>query len=85
MASVGVSEDLLLEQSWVPVCLGGVQLLAKSWFADTAYRLLLSDLQCVWEEEMDAAAIQDRAQVHYRNSGDVSVLKGSAPPRTQIC
>ncbi|XP_061082348.1 non-homologous end-joining factor 1 isoform X3 [Conger conger] len=62
MVSVGVSEDLLREQSWVPVCLGGVQLLAKSWFADTAYRLLLSDLQCVWEEEMDAAAIQDRAQ-----------------------
>ncbi|KAG5833932.1 hypothetical protein ANANG_G00281150 [Anguilla anguilla] len=62
MASVGVSEGLLLEQSWVPVCLGGVQLLAKSCFADTAYRLLLSDLQCVWEEEMDTAAIDGRAQ-----------------------
>ncbi|KAJ8252992.1 hypothetical protein GJAV_G00207960 [Gymnothorax javanicus] len=62
MVSLSVSKDPLLEQSWVPVCLGGVDLLAKSCFADTAYQLLLTDLRCVWEEEMDAAAIQDRAQ-----------------------
>ncbi|KAG9335566.1 hypothetical protein JZ751_004470 [Albula glossodonta] len=64
MASVGVSEALLLEQSWAPVCLGGLQLLAKSCFKDTAYRLLLSDMQFVWEEEMNTAAIQERAQVN---------------------
>ncbi|KAI1899130.1 hypothetical protein AGOR_G00058370 [Albula goreensis] len=62
MASAGVSEALLLEQSWAPVCLGGLQLLAKSCFKDTAYRLLLSDMQFVWEEEVNTAAIQERAQ-----------------------
>ncbi|XP_036397119.1 non-homologous end-joining factor 1 [Megalops cyprinoides] len=62
MVSVESSHALLLERPWVPVCVGGVQLLAKSCFGNTAYRLLLTDMECVWEEEMSAAAIQDRAR-----------------------
>ncbi|KAG7467391.1 hypothetical protein MATL_G00152810 [Megalops atlanticus] len=62
MVSVEASEALLLEQPWVPVCVGGVQLLAKSCFGNTAYRLLFTDMECVWEEEMSAGAIQDRAR-----------------------
>uniref|UniRef100_A0A4W5J7Y2 Non-homologous end-joining factor 1 n=1 Tax=Hucho hucho TaxID=62062 RepID=A0A4W5J7Y2_9TELE len=52
----------LLDCPWVPVCISGSQLLAKTWFGDTAYRILLTDLHSVWEEEMDTRAIQDRAQ-----------------------
>lgn len=54
----------LLQQPWLPADISGCQLLAKSWFGETAYHILLTDLQCVWEESMDSAAIQKRAQVH---------------------
>ncbi|XP_026070178.1 non-homologous end-joining factor 1-like [Carassius auratus] len=47
---------------WVPVNIGGSDLLAKAWFGDTKYRLLLSDLNTVWEEDMSADDIQSRAQ-----------------------
>lgn len=47
---------------WVPVNIGGSDLLAKAWFGDTQYRVLLSDLNTVWEEEMTADDIQSRAQ-----------------------
>uniref|UniRef100_A0A3B5AUS5 Non-homologous end-joining factor 1 n=1 Tax=Stegastes partitus TaxID=144197 RepID=A0A3B5AUS5_9TELE len=47
---------------WLPVSISGCRLLNKSWFGDTAYRLLLTDMQSVWEERMDAADIQNRAQ-----------------------
>ncbi|XP_065149825.1 non-homologous end-joining factor 1 [Paramisgurnus dabryanus] len=49
---------------WVPVTLGGSDLLAKAWFGDTdtQYRVLLSDLSNVWEEDMNADDIQSRAQ-----------------------
>uniref|UniRef100_A0A8C1D3Y0 Non-homologous end-joining factor 1 n=1 Tax=Cyprinus carpio carpio TaxID=630221 RepID=A0A8C1D3Y0_CYPCA len=47
---------------WVPVNIGGSDLLAKAWFGDTQYRLLLSDLNTVWEEDMTAEDIQSRAQ-----------------------
>ncbi|KAL1022211.1 hypothetical protein UPYG_G00023750 [Umbra pygmaea] len=53
----------LLECPWVPVCISGSQLLTKTWFGDTAYHVLLTDLHCVWEEEMDSTAIQGRAQL----------------------
>ncbi|XP_035984442.1 non-homologous end-joining factor 1 isoform X1 [Fundulus heteroclitus] len=56
------AEDVLLQHPWLPVTIAGCQLLAKSWFGETAYRVLLTDLQCVWEERMDAAAIERRAQ-----------------------
>ncbi|ROL41684.1 Non-homologous end-joining factor 1 [Anabarilius grahami] len=46
----------------MPVNIGGSDLLAKAWFGDTQYRVLLSDLSSVWEEEMNADDIQSRAQ-----------------------
>ncbi|XP_010890450.2 non-homologous end-joining factor 1 [Esox lucius] len=55
-------DGALLECPWLPVCISGSQLLAKTWFRDTTYRILLTDLHSVWEEEMDTEAIQDRAQ-----------------------
>ncbi|KAK0133851.1 Non-ous end-joining factor 1 [Merluccius polli] len=54
--------EVLLEQPWLPVCISGCQLLAKAWFEDTAYHILLTDMRCVWEETMHASAIQNRAQ-----------------------
>lgn len=54
--------DVLLQRPWLPVSISGCQLLAKSWFGETAYHLLLTDVNCVWEERMDSAAIQRRAQ-----------------------
>ncbi|XP_068447140.1 non-homologous end-joining factor 1 [Clinocottus analis] len=54
--------DVLLQRPWLPVSISGCRLLAKSSFGETAYHLLLTDEDCVWEERMDAAAIQRRAQ-----------------------
>ncbi|XP_013877227.1 non-homologous end-joining factor 1 [Austrofundulus limnaeus] len=56
------SEEQLLQRPWLPVSISGCQLLVKSCFSDTAYRILLTDMHCVWEERMEAAAIQSRAQ-----------------------
>ncbi|KAM4560165.1 non-homologous end-joining factor 1 [Odontesthes bonariensis] len=56
------SEDVLLQRPWLPVSISGCHLLAKSWFGETAYRVLLTDMRCVWEERMEAADIQSRAQ-----------------------
>ncbi|CAN9498176.1 unnamed protein product [Ophioblennius macclurei] len=56
------ADDVLLSQPWLPVSISGCQLLAKSWFGDTTYHILLSDLHSVWEERMDAEAIQSRAK-----------------------
>ncbi|XP_067314374.1 non-homologous end-joining factor 1 [Pseudorasbora parva] len=55
-------EAALFALPWVPVNIGGSDLLAKAWFGDTQYRVLLSDLKTVWEEEMNADDIQSRAQ-----------------------
>ena len=63
MEDAGLCEVAVSEQSWVPVLVQGTELLAKAWFGDTRYRVLLSDLHCVWEEEMLAEAIGSRAQV----------------------
>ncbi|XP_062417564.1 non-homologous end-joining factor 1 isoform X1 [Pungitius pungitius] len=55
--------DVLLRRPWLPVSIGGCQLLAKSWFGETAaYHVLLTDVSCVWEERMDSSAIQRRAK-----------------------
>ncbi|KAM9328342.1 non-homologous end-joining factor 1 isoform 1-T3 [Pholidichthys leucotaenia] len=56
------ADDVLLQHPWLPVNIGGCELLAKSWFGDTVYRVLLTDMHGVWEERMDAAAIERRAQ-----------------------
>ncbi|XP_023661433.1 non-homologous end-joining factor 1 isoform X2 [Paramormyrops kingsleyae] len=61
MSTLALDIDLLL-QPWMPVRLGGIQLLAKSYFGDTKYQMLLSDMQSVWEEEVDADTIKERAQ-----------------------
>ncbi|XP_051753637.1 non-homologous end-joining factor 1 [Ctenopharyngodon idella] len=55
-------EAALFALPWMPVNIGGSDLLAKAWFGDTQYRILLSDLSTVWEEEMNADDIQSRAQ-----------------------
>lgn len=57
------SSDVLLQRPWLPVSISGCQLLAKSSFGDTSYDVLLTDMHSVWEEHMDSAAIQERAQV----------------------
>ncbi|XP_059183765.1 non-homologous end-joining factor 1 [Centropristis striata] len=62
MASSGAPTELLLQRPWLPVNIDGCQLLAKSWFGDTAYHILLTDMQSVWEERMDSGSIQSRAQ-----------------------
>uniref|UniRef100_A0A8C7WUA0 Non-homologous end-joining factor 1 n=1 Tax=Oryzias sinensis TaxID=183150 RepID=A0A8C7WUA0_9TELE len=53
---------LSLIRPWIPICIDGCQFLAKSWFGEASYRVLLTDMRCVWEETMDAAATQSRAQ-----------------------
>lgn len=58
----GAPAELLLQRPWLPVSISGCQLLAKSWFGETSYHVLLTDVDCVWEERMDSAAIQKRAQ-----------------------
>ncbi|KAM9766337.1 non-homologous end-joining factor 1 isoform 2-T2 [Menidia menidia] len=55
-------DDALLPLPWLPVTMGGRHLLAKSLFGGAAYRVLLTDLQGVWEESMEPAAIQKRAK-----------------------
>lgn len=61
-AAGSAARDVLLGRPWLPVSIGGCQLLAKSWFGETTYHILLSDLHSVWEERMDADAIQTRAK-----------------------
>ncbi|KAI3366162.1 hypothetical protein L3Q82_009986 [Scortum barcoo] len=62
MEASGAPADVLLQRPWLPVSISGCQLLTKSWFGETAYHILLTDMHCVWEERMDSAAIQERAQ-----------------------
>uniref|UniRef100_A0A3Q2FJ35 Non-homologous end-joining factor 1 n=1 Tax=Cyprinodon variegatus TaxID=28743 RepID=A0A3Q2FJ35_CYPVA len=57
-----VEADALLQHPWLPVTIDGVQLLSKPWFGETAYRILLTDMQSVWEEKIEAAAVEKRSQ-----------------------
>lgn len=68
----GAPADVLLQRPWLPVSISGCQLLAKIWFGDSAYHILLTDMICVWEERMDSAAIQRRAQVRRRQRRGLS-------------
>ncbi|XP_060775199.1 non-homologous end-joining factor 1 isoform X3 [Neoarius graeffei] len=63
MESTDHTEGALSALPWVPVNIDGSKLLTKAWFGDTEYRLLLSDLNSVWEEEMSTDSIERRAQV----------------------
>lgn len=62
MESTDSPKEALSALPWVPVNVGGSRLLAKAWFGETEYQLLLSDLSCVWEEEMSTDSIERRAQ-----------------------
>ncbi|KAF3857054.1 hypothetical protein F7725_008913 [Dissostichus mawsoni] len=54
--------EVLLQRPWLPVSINGVQLLSKSCFGETEYHILLTDMKCVWEERMESADIEKRAQ-----------------------
>uniref|UniRef100_A0A3Q3T0L0 Non-homologous end-joining factor 1 n=1 Tax=Mastacembelus armatus TaxID=205130 RepID=A0A3Q3T0L0_9TELE len=62
MEVTGAPTNIPLQRPWLPVNIGGRQFLVKSWFGDTAYHVLLTDMNSVWEERMDSGAIQSRAQ-----------------------
>ncbi|XP_056156972.1 non-homologous end-joining factor 1 isoform X2 [Lampris incognitus] len=62
MEGSGVPDEVLLERPWLPLNISGRQLLAKTWFGDAEYCILLTDMQCVWQERMTTTAIQSRAQ-----------------------
>ncbi|KAF7207166.1 non-homologous end-joining factor 1 [Nothobranchius furzeri] len=61
-ASADPADDVLLKRPWLSVNISSCQLLSKTWFGETSYRVLLTDMHCVWEERMDAASIHSRAQ-----------------------
>ncbi|MBN3310584.1 non-homologous end-joining factor 1 [Amia ocellicauda] len=58
----GRSVGVLLDQPWVPVEIAEIPFLAKVHFGETSYRLLISDLDTVWHEDMNREAINHRAQ-----------------------
>ncbi|XP_037099924.1 non-homologous end-joining factor 1 isoform X2 [Syngnathus acus] len=62
METIQASSDVLLQHPWLPMAIDGCNLLVKSCFAETTYRILLTDMHCVWQETMQSAAIQSRAQ-----------------------
>lgn len=55
-------ENRLLQQPWASVCFGEYTLMAKTWFGDSGYALLLSDLSCMWYEQADIEVIQKRSK-----------------------
>ena len=58
-------EEALSRRPWLPVRIGADPLLAKARFGELAYHVLLTDTRGVWEERVDSAAIQRRAQVGF--------------------
>lgn len=56
------SSERLLSCPWAPVDISESRFLCKSWFGQTQYHVLLMDSDCLWEEQMEAAEIQSRAQ-----------------------
>ncbi|XP_072540026.1 non-homologous end-joining factor 1 isoform X4 [Salminus brasiliensis] len=62
MESMNHSEAAVSALPWVPVTVGNSKLLAKAFFGNIEYRVLLSDLSNIWEEEMSKDSIQSRAQ-----------------------
>ena len=63
MASAVESSELLLSCPWASVDIDESRFLCKSWFGQSQYHVLLMDSDCLWEEQMEAAEIQGRAQV----------------------
>ncbi|KAF5887202.1 non-homologous end-joining factor 1-like, partial [Clarias magur] len=74
MQTTGYAEGALLAVPWVPVNVGGSKLLAKAWFGDTEYQLLLSDLNSVWEEVISMSNIEKRAQARIFHASISRVL-----------
>lgn len=57
-------EIRLLLQPWASVCFSeSTTLMAKAWFGDAGYALLLSDLNSMWYERADMEVIQQRSKV----------------------
>uniref|UniRef100_UPI00398E8279 non-homologous end-joining factor 1 isoform X2 n=1 Tax=Pristiophorus japonicus TaxID=55135 RepID=UPI00398E8279 len=54
--------DDLLTQPWISVWIGDSSFLLKASFTDAGYRLMLSDLDSVWWEEMNSDNLKQRAQ-----------------------
>ncbi|XP_028663065.1 non-homologous end-joining factor 1 isoform X2 [Erpetoichthys calabaricus] len=52
----------LLDQPWVPVEISNTLFLVKVSFGNTAYQLLISDLDFVWYESVDTNTLEQRAQ-----------------------
>ncbi|XP_072325443.1 non-homologous end-joining factor 1 isoform X2 [Scyliorhinus torazame] len=52
----------LLSQPWISVRIGDSRFLLKASFSDATYKLMLSDLDSVWWEEMNSDGLKQRAQ-----------------------
>ncbi|NXN69135.1 NHEJ1 factor, partial [Himantopus himantopus] len=55
-------ESSLLTQPWASVCFGESTFVAKAYFRDTGYILLISDLSSVWYESADVEVVGQRSK-----------------------
>ncbi|XP_066487662.1 non-homologous end-joining factor 1 isoform X4 [Tiliqua scincoides] len=63
MESAEDLENRLFLQPWASVSFAEFTLMAKAWFGDTSYALLLSDVSCMWYERADIEVIQKRSKM----------------------
>lgn len=61
-------EQGLLMQPWAWLQLAENSLLAKAYITKQGYALLVSDLQEVWHEQVDASVVSQRAKVSVKRS-----------------
>lgn len=61
-------EQGLLMQPWAWIQLAEKSLLAKAYIIKEGYALLVSDLQQVWHEQVDASVVSQRAKVSGKRS-----------------
>lgn len=64
-------EQGLLMQPWARLQLAENSLLAKAYITKQGYALLVSDLQEVWHEQVDASVVSQRAKVCAKRSNSV--------------
>ncbi|XP_077176842.1 non-homologous end-joining factor 1 isoform X2 [Paroedura picta] len=62
MEGIEELESRLLLQPWASVCFAESTLLAKAYFGDAGYALLLCDLSHMWYERTDTEIIQQRSK-----------------------
>ncbi|XP_069792036.1 non-homologous end-joining factor 1 isoform X2 [Narcine bancroftii] len=62
MAELERLADDFLAQPWSSVIIGNSPFLLKASFSDAAYRLMLTDLNSVWWEEVNSDDLRQRAQ-----------------------